>query len=154
MTPLQMANLAAILANKGKYYTPHIVRAIGDSVLNYRDSIHKVLIDPHHFDIVHNGMQWVIEEPGGTAGRARIDTLHYCGKTGTSQNPHGEDHSVFIAFAPRENPKIAISVYVENAGKGGLWAAPIASLVIEKYLRGVIGRKELEKSMIEGVIKY
>ncbi len=154
MTPLQMANLAAILANKGKYYTPHIVRAIGDSVLNYRDSLHKVLVDPQHFEIVHNGMQWVIEEPGGTAGRARIDTLHYCGKTGTSQNPHGEDHSVFIAFAPRENPKIAISVYVENAGKGGLWAAPIASLVIEKYLRGVIGRKELEKSMIEGVIKY
>lgn len=154
MTPLQMANLAAILANKGKYYTPHIVRAIGDSVLNYRDSLHKVLVDPQHFEIVHNGMQWVIEQPGGTAGRARIDTLHYCGKTGTSQNPHGEDHSVFIAFAPRENPKIAISVYVENAGKGGLWAAPIASLVIEKYLRGVIGRKELEESMLKGVIKY
>jgi penicillin-binding protein 2 len=154
MTPLQMANLAAILANKGTYYTPHIVRAIGDSVLNYRDSLHKVLIDAKNFEVVHNGMQWVIEQPGGTAGRARIDTLHYCGKTGTSQNPHGEDHSVFIAFAPREKPSIAISVYIENAGKGGLWAAPIASLVVEKYLRGVIARKELEKSMLEGVIKY
>ncbi len=154
LTPLQMANLAVIMANKGKYYTPHIVRSLDDSVLNYKDSVHMVRVDPKHFDVVQDGMQWVIEEPGGTASRARIDSLHYCGKTGTSQNPHGEDHSVFIAFAPRENPKIAISVYIENAGKGGVWAAPIASLVIEKYLRGTISRKELEETMLKGVIKY
>ncbi len=154
LTPLQMANLAAIIANKGKYYTPHVVKKVGDRELDYRDSLHQVQIQPQYFDVVHDGMQAVIEEQGGTAGRAKIDTLHYCGKTGTSQNPHGEDHSVFIAFAPRINPTIAISVYIENAGKGGLWAAPIASLVIEKYLRGIVARKELEESMLKGIIKY
>ncbi len=154
LTPLQMTNLAVIIANKGKYYTPHVVQKVGDRELDYKDSVHTVKIEPRYFDVVQDGMQAVIEEHGGTAGRAKIDTLHYCGKTGTSQNPHGEDHSVFIAFAPRENPTIAISVYIENAGKGGLWAAPIASLVIEKYLRGVISRKELEEDMLKGVIKY
>ncbi|MCX6183317.1 MAG: penicillin-binding protein 2 [Bacteroidetes bacterium] len=154
LTPLQMTNLAVIIANKGKYYTPHVVKKVGDRELNYKDSVHVVKVESKYFDVVQDGMQWVIEERGGTAGRAKIDSLHYCGKTGTSQNPHGEDHSVFIAFAPRENPKIAISVYIENAGKGGLWAAPIASLVIEKYLRGQISRKELEEDMLKGVIKY
>ena len=99
-----------------------------------------------YFDVVIDGMYGVVYEPGGTARRARIsDDIIVCGKTGTAQNPHGEDHSVFIAFAPRENPKIAIAVYVENAGGGGTWAAPIASLMIEKYLTDSISDKNLAK---------
>lgn len=151
LTPLQMANLAAILANKGYYYTPHLVTQIGEDTLEFPDStyFHKTLIDSSYFEIVHNGMQWVLEKPGGTALRSRIDSVTVCGKTGTSQNPHGDDHSVFIAFAPRENPKIAIAVFVENAGGGGGTAAPIASLMIEKYLKGEVKRKKLEEEMIE-----
>ena len=147
VTPLQMANLAVVLANKGHYYQPHIAKKIGDSLLPFQDTTyyHKALLDAENFDIVHDGMQWVIEEPWGTARRARIDSLHYCGKTGTSQNPHGEDHSVFICFAPRENPKIAIAVFVENAGGGGSMAAPIAGLLVEQYLRGKITRPEMEE---------
>jgi penicillin-binding protein 2 len=150
VTPLQMANLAAALANKGHYYQPHIAKKIGDSLLSFQDSsyYHKTLIEPNKFDIVHDGMQWVIEEPWGTARRARIDSLHYCGKTGTSQNPHGEDHSVFICFAPRENPKIAIAVFVENAGGGGSMAAPIAGLLVEQYLRGKITRPQMEEYVL------
>ena len=106
------------------------------------------MVDKSHFDLVQKGMQWVVEEPGGTASRARIDSVVICGKTGTSQNPHGEDHSVFIAFAPKDNPKIAIAVFVENAGSGGIMAAPIASLIVEKYLKGVVKRKGLEKKII------
>ena len=83
-------------------------------------------------------MQWVVDKPGGTARRARIDSIKVCGKTGTAENPHGKDHSVFIAFAPKDDPKIAIAVYVENSGFGGTWAAPISSLIIEKYLNGTI----------------
>jgi penicillin-binding protein 2 len=91
-------------------------------------------------------MYGVVYEPGGTARRARInDSLLVCGKTGTAQNPHGEDHSVFIAFAPKDNPQIAIAVYVENSGFGGTWAAPIASLMIEKYMTDSIGSNNLRK---------
>tara|TARA_B110000116_G_C16228829_1_gene312792 strand:- start:188 stop:514 length:327 start_codon:yes stop_codon:yes gene_type:complete len=91
-------------------------------------------------------MYGVVYEPGGTARRARIhESIVVCGKTGTAQNPHGQDHSVFIAFAPKENPKIAIAVYVENAGGGGSWAAPIASLMIEQYLTDSISVKNLKK---------
>ena len=85
----------------------------------------------------------------GTARRANIKDIVVCGKTGTAENPHGEDHSVFVAFAPKDNPKIAISVYVENAGFGGTWAAPIASLMIEKYLTGEIADQAKEKRIIE-----
>lgn len=92
-------------------------------------------------------MQDVIER--GTARRARIDSIVVCGKTGTAENPHGEDHSVFIAFAPKDNPKIAISVVVENSGFGGTWAAPIASLMIEKYLKRHTDRPEAEKRILE-----
>jgi penicillin-binding protein 2 len=94
----------------------------------------------------------VVEEPGGTASSAKIPGITVCGKTGTAQNPHGEDHSVFIAFAPKENPKIAISVYVENAGFGGQWAAPIASLMMEKYLTGTVSDTTKERRMKEAVI--
>ena len=94
-------------------------------------------------------MYGVVYEPGGTARRARIhDSIIVCGKTGTAQNPHGEDHSVFIAFAPKDNPQIAIAVYVENAGGGGRWAAPIASLMIEKYLTDSIAVRNRPKEKI------
>ena len=151
MTPLQMANLAAAIANKGYYITPHVVTAIGDTVIDFSNEeyYHRTLVDSQNFELVHQGMQWVIEEPGGTARRARIDSLHYCGKTGTSQNPHGEDHSVFMSFAPRAQPKIAMAVFVENAGAGGAMAAPIASLMIEKYLFGAVKRKKLEQEIIQ-----
>ena len=148
LTPLQMANIAAAIANKGHYYTPHLVKAIGDSTLNYKKTKKKTLVNPEYFDIVHEGMQWVIEESGGTARRARIDSLHYCGKTGTSQNPHGEDHSIFMCFAPRENPKIAMVVFVENGGKGGATSAPIASLLVEKYLYKTIKRIATEEYVL------
>jgi penicillin-binding protein 2 len=146
--PLQMANLAAILANRGHYYTPHFLKKIGKTnVLPDEFTIPKK-IDVHrkYFDIVVEGMYGVVYEPGGTARRARIhDSIIVCGKTGTAQNPHGEDHSVFIAFAPKDNPKIAIAVYVENAGGGGTWAAPIASLMIEQYLTDSISDRNLRK---------
>lgn len=102
-----------------------------------------------HFDPIIEGMRRVVNENGGTARRARIQDIVVCGKTGTAQNPQGEDHSVFIAFAPMDNPKIAISVYVENAGAGGSWAAPIASLMIEKYLTNKITDPEKEKRILE-----
>ena len=151
LTPLQMANLSCILANKGYYYTPRIVKEIGGQKINRPDSLfyHKTMIDTQHFDLIHNGMQWVLEETGGTARSSRIKDITICGKTGTSQNPHGDDHSIFIAFAPRENPKIALVEFVENAGGGGGTAAPIASLMIEKYLKGKVERLKLEKEMVE-----
>ncbi len=137
VTPLQMANLAAIMANRGYYYTPHLVKEISGDTLDQTFSVpHKVDVDPEYFTSLIQGMYAVVNEPGGTARRAQISGVDICGKTGTAQNPHGEDHSIFIAFAPMDNPKIAIAVYIENAGFGGRWAAPIASLVTEKYLKG------------------
>jgi penicillin-binding protein 2 len=151
LTPLQMANLSCILANKGHYYTPRLVKEIGGQKVNRSDSLfyHRTRIDTQHFDLIHDGMQWVLEKPGGTAVGSRMSEITICGKTGTSQNPHGDDHSVFIAFAPRKKPKIALVVFVENAGGGGGTAAPIASLMIEKYLKKEVKRKELEKKMVE-----
>jgi len=151
-TPLQLANQAAWIANRGYYYTPHIVSSIGDSLrknTKYTEK-HNVGIDRKYFDIVVDGMELVVKQ--GTARLARIDSIAVCGKTGTAQNPHGENHSVFIAFAPKDNPKIAIAVFVENSGYGGTWAAPIASLMIEKYLKGEISKKRewLEKRMFNG----
>lgn len=157
VVPIQMANLAAIMANKGYYYRPHLLHEIQgeyddpkiDSIMNMYQEKHYTKVDEKYFDLVQDGMQWVVEEPGGTASRARVKGITICGKTGTAQNPHGEDHSVFIAFAPRENPKIAVATYVENSGGGGLWAAPIASLIIEKYLNDSIARPETEKRILE-----
>ena len=144
-----MANLAALIANRGFYYTPHLVKGIGNSkkVPEKFQEKHDSGIDPKHFDDVIDGMEQVVE--AGTATRSRIKGITICGKTGTAQNPHGEDHSVFIAFAPKENPKIAIAVFVENAGFGGTWAAPIASLMIEKYLSDTITRPPLEKYILD-----
>lgn len=149
--PIQMANLAAIIANKGYYYPPHILKKIEgvDTIPNLFTTKQYVGIDSVYFNPIIQGMLAVVDEPGGTARRAKINGISVCGKTGTAQNPHGEDHSVFIAFAPMENPKIAIAVYVENSGFGGTWAAPIASLMMEQYLTDSINDKLKEKRILE-----
>jgi penicillin-binding protein 2 len=151
-TPLQMANEAAWIANRGYYYTPHIVAQIGDTTKQnpYFTDKNYVGIERKYFNVVVDGMEKVVES--GTAKLAKIDSISVCGKTGTAQNPHGENHSAFIAFAPKDNPQIAIAVFVENSGYGGTWAAPIASLMIEKYLKGYIPKKRkwLEKRILEG----
>jgi penicillin-binding protein 2 len=108
-------------------------------------------ISPKHFDVIIDGMEKVIKKPDGTAHNIKSDNLSICGKTGTAQNPHGEDHSIFIAFAPKEKPEIAIAVYIENGGWGSTWAAPIAGLMIEKYLKTEIN-SDLEKFITNGVI--
>ncbi len=151
VVPMQMANLAAIIANKGHYYTPHVIKNIGNSKKPREEYtfFHKTLIDKKWFDIIIPGMYDVVNSPGGTARRARIKNINVCGKTGTVQNPHGEDHSGFIAYAPMENPQIAIAVYVENSGFGGTWAAPIASLIIEKYLTDTIKNKYKEQRILD-----
>jgi penicillin-binding protein 2 len=150
VTPLQMANLAAIFANKGYYYTPHLVKAIdGDPKkipAKFQQKI-SVGVDARHFDLIQDAM---VEALYGTAARAVMTDLVIAGKTGTAQNPHGEDHSVFVAFAPKDNPKIAIAVYVENAGWGGRAAASTASLMIEKYIRRTIARPDLQEYVIAG----
>jgi penicillin-binding protein 2 len=145
-TPLQMANVTAAIANRGYYFSPHIVKSVGDTLVT--DSRfatkHKIEIDSANFEYIINGMEKAVNESGGTATIAALKDIIVCGKTGTVQNPHGEDHSVFIAFAPKDNPEIAIAVYVENAGFGATYAAPVASLMIEKYLKGNISNKWLE----------
>ena len=151
LTPLQMANLGCVLANKGYYYYPHFIKDIaGEGKRELYTKKNVVSKDSSNYSIVWDAMQAVIEEPGGTARMARTDSITICGKTGTAENPHGEDHSVFLAFAPRENPKIAIAVYVEHAKWGGSWAAPISALMIEKYLKGYITDKKKEKYILEG----
>jgi penicillin-binding protein 2 len=152
ITPLQNANVATIIANKGWYYTPHIVKAIdgstSDTLLNQFKVKHNTLItDSSIYNNVIEGMSHVTES--GTAHLLKIEGVEYCAKTGTAENPHGRDHSVFVAFAPKNNPKIAIAVLVENAGWGASWAGPIATLMMEKYLNGKIVRKELEQKMME-----
>lgn len=135
LTPLQMANVAAVIANRGFYFTPHVVRSIGDKAFMPPEFKvkHRTMIHPMYFDTIIAGMAKVCV-PGGTASRTGIPGIEICGKTGTAQNPHGEDHSIFIAFAPRDNPKIAICVIVENGGFGADYAAPVANLLIERYL--------------------
>lgn len=146
---MQMANLAATFANRGWYIDPHIVKAVGHPDSLTRWERHTVPIDRQWFDLVAEGMRRVTEEAGGTARSARIPGVTVCGKTGTAQNPHGKDHAVFICFAPMEDPKIAMAVYVENSGFGGTWAAPIASLLMEQYLTDTITRPDVEKRMLE-----
>jgi len=154
VTPLQMANLAAIFANKGYYYTPHLIKEMdGDpkKIPAKFQQRHEVGVDARHFNLIQDAMA---EALYGTANRAVIEDLVIAGKTGTAQNPHGEDHSVFIAFAPKEDPKIAIAVYVENAGWGGRAAASTASLMIEKYIKGKITRPELQEYVLAGNFIY
>jgi len=146
-SPLQMANMTAAIANRGYYYSPHIVKTIGDSANVSRGIAEKHIIgiDTMHYNAVIKGMELAVNGGGGaTASIAAINGITVCGKTGTAQNPHGKDHSIFIAFAPKENPQIAIAVYIENAGFGATYAAPVASLIIEKYLRGTVSNKALE----------
>lgn len=134
MTTLQMANAAAAIANKGWYYTPHLGKSFqknGKGVKRMVYPKHQTSISPEHFDPVHEGMEMAVK--AGTARMAEVPSFILCGKTGTSENK-GKDHSVFFCFAPKENPQIAIAVFIENAGFGGSYAAPIASLIAEKYL--------------------
>lgn len=142
ITPLQMANVMAIVANRGFYYKPHLIKAIGEEKIIKPEFTKKNYagIDIKYFDPVIEGMSRVVNSPSGTAYFSKIVDIEICGKTGTVQNPRGADHSVFVAFAPRVNPKIAIAVVVENAGYGATWSAPIASLMIEKYLKDSISR--------------
>lgn len=153
-TPLHLANLAAIIANRGYYYTPHLIKGSPDTLINADYSTkHYTKVDRKHFDVLVEGMSMAVNSPpgsGATASRVAIPGIEMCGKTGTAQNPHGKDHSVFISFAPRKNPEIAIAVYIENSGFGATWAAPVASLMTEFYLRkGVVERKDLEKHIQE-----
>ncbi len=144
VTPLQLANMTAAIANRGHYYTPHVVRAIGETgeLNNQFALVNDVPIHSMHFETIANAMHAVVNN--GTARGSRIPGISMAGKTGTVQNPQGENHSVFIAFAPADDPRIAISVVVENAGYGSEWAAPIASLMIEKYLASEVTRRWLE----------
>ena len=151
-TPLQMANMTAAIANRGYYYTPHIVKAVGAGVnSNPRFTArHQLSIDSANFEKIILGMEGAVSGvPGATARVAAIRGIIVCGKTGTSQNPHGDDHAVFIAFAPKDDPKIAIAVYVENAGFGSTSAAPVASLMIEKYLRNSVTNKAMEQRILD-----
>ena len=160
-TPIQLANMTAAIANRGYYYTPHILKKVGDSAIQDKKftSPKYTTIDPRHFEPVIDGMFNVFEV--GTARGSKIDGIEICGKTGTAENfkrINGEkvqftDHSIFIAFAPKDDPKIAIAVFVENGYWGSRWAAPIASLMIEKYIRGSISRDWLEKRMLEGSLE-
>ncbi len=141
VTPLQLANQAAAIANKGYYITPHLNK--NDSM---KSEIHRTSIDEKYFDVVHRGMARVMTD--GTGRWYNVPELHICGKTGTVENPHGEDHALFIGFAPQEDPKIAIAVAVENAGFGSKTACPIATLVMEQYLTGQITRSWLYDEMV------
>ncbi|WP_291400753.1 penicillin-binding protein 2 [Daejeonella sp.] len=145
ITPLQMANIAAIVANRGFFYKPHLIKAIGEKKIIKEEFVKKndAGIKPQYFKTVIDGMSDVVNQPNGTAWYSKIVDIEMCGKTGTVQNPHGKDHSVFIAFAPRDNPKIAIAVVVENAGYGATWSAPIASLMVEKYIKKSISRPQI-----------
>ena len=148
ITPLKMANVAAIIANKGYFYTPHVIHGVGDKkTLNSEFNIrHETDVSPQHFDPVIQGMIGAVE--AGTAKNARIQGITVAGKTGTSQNKKGDDHSIFIGFAPAEDPKIVIAVFVENAGFGGSAAAPIAGLIMEKFLSRKVTNKAMETRML------
>ena len=159
-TPLHLANLCATVANRGFYYTPHIIKDSENVTIDqkYKERNY-TMVDTTHFHKVIGGMYRAVNSgygSGGTASVAAVEGLDICGKTGTAQNPHGDDHSVFICFAPKDNPQIAVAAYVENGGFGATWAAPIASLLVEKYLNGEIspGRKALEERMLNGNLMH
>lgn len=164
VTPIQMANMAAIIANRGFFYTPHLaksftasqemmndndIESVNNKVLSQFKQRRDTGVDTGYYRLVVDGMELVMV--AGTGRRSKIDDISMCGKTGTVENPHGKDHSAFIAFAPKENPKIAIAVFVENSGFGATYAAPIASLMIEKYIRKEISEKR--KSEEQRILK-
>ena len=149
-TPLQIANLCATIANRGYYIIPHVVKEVeGDTIASIYKEKHYPTIDRKYYDDIVEGMRMAVV--GGTCRNAQFGNVEVCGKTGTAQNPHGRDHSAFMGFAPKDNPKIAICVYVENAGFGATYGVPIGGLMMEKYLTGEISpqRKYLEQRMFE-----
>lgn len=151
-TPLQLANLAATIANRGYYHPPHLLKAVEGDVQpasKFEKKIYAKVASSYYQTLI-DGMELVYESGG--ARYYKIDSVACCGKTGTSQNPHGKNHSVFIAFAPKDNPKIAIACVVENSGFGATWAAPIASLVMEKYLKGEIKQTVTEERMLNAYL--
>ena len=155
-TPLHLANLCATMANRGYYYIPHIIKESGGVGIDpkYKERQY-TMVDTSYFSTLVEGMYMAVNSgygSGATASVAEVEGLDICGKTGTAQNPHGDDNSVFICFAPKDNPKIAVAAYIEHGSFGARWAAPIASLLTEKYLTGEIreSRKPLEKRMMEG----
>lgn len=148
-TPLQIANLCATIANRGYFYTPHIVKEIAGGRLDSAFiTKHRPHIKKQYYEMVAEGMRMAVT--GGTCRTANLPDIEVAGKTGTAQNPHGRDHSAFMGFAPYDNPKIAVAVYVENAGFGAAFGVPIGSLIIEKYLKGEISsaRKGVEERML------
>ena len=152
LTPLQIANMYSVVANKGYYITPHIVKKVGED-LAFEAAFYErkyTPIEEKYFEPIMEGLEEVMEE--GTGKTSKIEGIRMGGKTGTAENPHGEDHSVFAGIAPLDHPEIAICVFVENSGYGSAWAAPIASLMTELYLVDSISdkRKWLEKKMLEG----
>ena len=159
-TPLQLANMMAVVANKGYYFTPHIVKKIKGQAIDKKFTTKKfATIDPSHFDPVIEGLADVYNK--GTAASLKVKDMQICGKTGTAENKirvagktyQLKDHSIFVAFAPKENPTIAIAVFVENGYWGNRWAGPIATLMIEKYVNGEITRKDLEDRMLNGSLE-
>lgn len=153
---LKMANLAATIANRGHWVTPHLVRGIGKNGAGVKPEyrqIHQTEIDRQNFEAIIGGMQDAVERGTVGGGAGIVEGIAICGKTGTSQNKKGKDNSVFIAFAPRYNPKIAVAVMVQNAGFGGSVAAPIATLMIEKYLKRKIERTAIKERMLNLSIK-
>jgi penicillin-binding protein 2 len=148
ITPLQLANMTTVIANRGYYYIPHLVKSIKNE-----KGIDPKFLEKHYspfdtsvFRSVVDGMRGAVV--GGTSTEANLPGFEVCGKTGTAQNPHGNNHSVFVTFAPKVNPKIVVAVYVENAGYGAAWALPVASLMTEKYLTGKITRPAMEQRML------
>ena len=155
-TPLHLANLCATIANRGYFYTPHMIKGTEEYPLDSAYTVKNyTMVDPKYFPLIVEGMNQSVYGEGGTSHVAQVPGVAMCGKTGTAQNPHGDDHSVFICFAPKDNPKIAVAAYIENGGFGATWAAPIASLIVEKYLNGEIAdgpRKDLEKRVRSGYL--
>jgi len=160
-TPIQLANMTAAIANRGFYFTPHIIKKIDNKSIQIDvfTKPKKTTIDPKHFEPIVEGLFNVFEK--GTARGSRVKGIEICGKTGTAENftsVNGNrvqftDHSIFIAFAPKDDPKIAIAVFVENGYWGARWAGPIATLMIEKYLNGDTNRPWLEQRMFEGSLQ-
>ena len=149
-TPLQLANLMAIIANSGSFYTPHFVDSVENETIadtsyfnKYRKKHVTIHISDESFAAIHEGMHDVTVI--GTASHIKIPGINYCAKTGTAQNPHGKNHSIFVAYAPEEDPQIAVAVVVENAGYGATWAGPIASFMIEKYLNDTIATDRIKE---------
>lgn len=158
LTPMQMANFTAAIANRGYYYTPHVIKNIvgPDTIPNKFKEKHYTTVEPEYFEPVVEGMFQVYER--GTAASIKVPGIEVCGKTGTAENftkidgkrVQLTDHSIFVAFAPKDNPKIAIAVFVENGYWGSRWAGRIAGLMIEKYLKGEITRTDMEKYVLQG----